>query len=113
MIIVNKNEGAKIPYEADGKRICFADDLTINLAKREQDWNVHIDICHDEDGELVIGAAAGRRYVAEIDIPKRSYTEVEDEDSGSDMQGMGGTKIKSVPVPLDMEKVALSLWSIE
>ena len=105
MIIVEKNEGPKIPYEvqntATKKKITFDDDLTINLAKREQDWLVHIDICYDEDDELVIGTAAGRRYVAEIDIPARQYTPGETEED------------PPVPVPLDLDTVTLSLWSIE
>ena len=96
MIIVEKNEGPKIDYEiqntATKKKITFDDDLTINLIKREQDWPVHIDICYDEDDELVIGTAAGRRYIAEIDIPARQYTPGE---------------------PLDLDTVTLSLWSLE
>ena len=51
MIIVEKNEGQKIDYEiqntATKKKITFDDDLTINLAKREEDWAVHIDVCYD------------------------------------------------------------------
>lgn len=46
----------------------------------------------------MIGAAAGRTYVAEIDIPARQYEESEE---------------GSTPVALDMDKVTLSLWSIE
>ena len=103
MIIINKNEGPKIEYEVTGKKICFDDDLTINLAKREEDDPVHIDVCYDADGDLVIGAAAGRAYVAEIDIPARSYTEEEGE----------GDELTLVPVPLDMDKVTLTLWAIE
>ena len=107
MIIIEKNVGPKIPYEVTGKKVCFDDDLTINLAKREQDYPVHIDICSNRDGELVIGTAAGRRYVAEIDIPAREYiypdppTDPEEETD------------PPVPVPLDMDKVTLSLWAIE
>ena len=78
MIIVEKNEGPKIDYEiqntATKKKITFDDDLTINLVKREEDWPVHIDVCFDADGCLVIGTAAGRAYVAEIDIPARTIT---------------------------------------
>lgn len=105
MIIVEKNEGPKIDYDikdtATKKTICFDDDLTINLVKREQDWAVHIDICYDADDELVIGTAAGRRYVAEIDIPAREYTPGETEDD------------PPIPVPLDLERCTLSLWAIE
>ena len=109
MIIVEKNEGPKIDYEiqntATKKKITFDDDLTINLIKREQDWPVHIDICYDEDDELVIGTAAGRAYVAEIDIPARQYEEEPDpEDPEQTIQ---------VPIPLDLDTVTLSLWSIE
>jgi hypothetical protein len=102
MIIIEKNEGTKIPYSVNGKKVTFNDDLTINLASREQDWPVHIDICYDEDRALVIGAAAGRAYVAEIDIPARQYTEEE-------VDG----ETQRVPVPLDMDTVTLTLWSIE
>ena len=102
MIIIEKNEGTKIEYEVSGKKVCFDDDLTINLAKREEDDPVHIDVCFDADHDLVIGAAAGRSYVAEIDIPAREYTE---EGEGEEAQ--------RTPVPLDMDKVTLTLWAIE
>ena len=105
MIIVEMNEGQKIDYEvqntATKKKITFDDDLTINLAKREEDWPVHIDVCYDEDRELVLGTAAGRAYVAQIDIPARQYTPGETEED------------PPVPVPLDLDNVTLSLWSIE
>lgn len=104
MIVIEKNEGAKIPFSVDGTRVTFNDDLTINLASREQDWPVHIDICFDEDKALVIGTAAGRAYVAQIDIPERKY----EEDSGE-----GEEEVRRVPVPLDMDAVTLTLWSIE
>lgn len=75
MIIVEKNPGQKIDYEVNKTKITFDDDLTLNLAKREEDYAVHIDVCFDEDGALCIGAAAGRSYVAQIDIPPRQYKE--------------------------------------
>lgn len=102
MIIIEKNEGTKIPYSVNGTKVTFDDDLTLNLASREQDWPVHIDICFDEDRALVIGAAAGRAYVAELDIPARQYDEEEIDE-----------EIQRTPVPLDMDTVTLSLWSIE
>ena len=105
MIVVEKNQGPKIPYEVTGKKICFDDDLTINLAKRQEDWPVHIDVCYDEDQCLVIGTAAGRAYVAEIDVPAREYEYHE--------AGEGEEPEPPTPVPLDMDKVTLSLWSIE
>lgn len=105
MIVIEKNPGEKIEYEVTGKKICFDDDLTINLAKREEDYPVHIDVCYDADRNLVIGAAAGRAYVAELDIPARAYEEIEpDGEEGQATQQ---------PLPLDMDKVTLTLWAIE
>ena len=110
MIIVEMNEGQKIDYEiqntATKKKITFDDDLTINLMKREQDYPVHIDVCFDEDEELVIGTAAGRAYVAQIDIPAREYIYHDPEQEGEEPE-------PPTPVPLDLDKVTLSLWSIE
>jgi len=101
MIVIEKNEGAKIPYTVKTTKVTFNDDLTINLASREQDWPVHIDVCFDEDNALVIGAAAGRAYVAQIDIPERQYELPESEED------------PATPIPLDMATVTLTLWSIE
>lgn len=115
MIVKEINEGAKIPYEVNGTKVCFNDDLTINLAKRQEDWAVHIDICSDDDGELVIGAKSGSYYVAQLDIPEREYeiteTEVENTD-GEQTEGQQ-TTTTSEPKPLDMDKVALTLWKLE
>lgn len=121
MIIVEKNEGPKIPYSVRTTKVTFDDDLTINLAKREQDWAVHIDICTDADGELVIGAAVGRMYVAEIDIPARRYEIVpinnaesqEQEQNEGDDPFPDDPSEERVPIPLDMNNVTLSLWAIE
>ena len=101
MNVIEKNVGPKIDYEVRGQKITFDDDLTINLAKREEDWPVHIDVCYDEDENLVIGTAAGRAYVAQIDIPARQYTPGETEED------------PPVPAPLNLDNVTLSLWSIE
>ena len=106
MIIIEKNVGPKIEYEVTGTKICFDDDLTINLAKRQRDDPEHIDVCFDSDGELVIGAAAGRAYVAEIDIPAKEYEYHEPENEGDDPE-------PPTPLPLDMDKVTLTLWAIE
>lgn len=112
MIVVNKNEGEKIPYEIIGNKICFDDDLTINLEKREENDAVHIDVCFDADCNLVIGAVAGRLYVAEIDIPAREWVETE-LDSESSEDGNTMNTMERNPVPFDIDKVTLSLWAID
>lgn len=105
MRIVNKNEGAKIPFEVNGTVITFDDELSLKLAKLEKDDPVHKDICLDADGDLMIGTAGARAYVAEIDIPAREYITPEPEE-GEEPQ-------PPQPMPLDMDKVTLSLWAIE
>lgn len=107
MIIVEKNEGTKIGYEVSGTKITFADELMLNLAKLQKDEPEHKDICLDDDGDLVIGTASGKWYVAEVDIPAREYDEQEYEI----LDGEKGFKM--VALPLDMDKVVLTLWSID
>lgn len=99
MIIIYKKPGEYVDYAVNGYEITFANYLTLDLNVRYGDNAVHIDICEDKDGALVIGAAAGRLYVAEIDIPKATYHETMDGDLVQD--------------PLDMDKVTLSLWPLE
>lgn len=105
MIIVEKNAGPKIPYTVEGTKITFDDELSLKLAKLEKDDPVHKDICFDADGDLMIGTAGARAYVAEIDIPARQYV-TPDPEEGEDQQ-------PPVPVPLDMDTVTLTLWAIE
>lgn len=117
MIIVEKNEGAKIPYEVTGTKVCFDDDLTINLAKRQEDWPVHIDVCSDKDGALVIGAESGRYYVAQIDVPAKEYVETEataeaENTDGEQAEGQQTETIRTAK-PLNMDNVTLTLWALE
>ena len=119
MTVIEKNSGTKIPYEVVKNKICFDDDLTINLAKREDDRDVHIDVCYDSYGELVIGAAAGRSYVAEIDIPARRYTQpepIEEVTADGEENAEGGARMGNTPaepIPFSMNNVTLTLWAID
>ena len=110
MNIIHKNDGAKIPYTIRGSKITFDDEVMYNLTKHERDEASHIDLCRDKFGNLVSGVIPGtaERYVAQIDIPARRYDYVPD---GVDADG--NPKQKQVAVPLDMERVTLTLWSVE
>ena len=77
MKVIEVNEGPKVSYEVDKTRVTFNDELMLNLAKYEQDDDVHIDICADKNGNL--STATAFRYVAQIEIPARQYREVETE----------------------------------
>lgn len=104
---IPENAENVIDYEITGNVISFNDDeLALNLKKRERDGDVHIDICSDRSGALVIGTAQGLRYVAQIDIPARAYEDVEVEENGE-------TITRSVPVPFDIDRCTLTLWEME
>ena len=77
MIVQEKNKGEKIPYAVKGSKITFDDELMVNVQRFERDDPAHIDICRDRFGNLVTGVIPGyaERYVAQIDIPARAYTE--------------------------------------
>ena len=77
-------------------------------------------MCYDRYGELVIGAAAGRSYVAEIDIPARQYTQPEPIEAAAadgEENAEGGTHMgnsaPSEPIPFSMDNVTLTLWAID
>lgn len=110
MKIVERNAGQKIDYELRGTRLSFADgELTIDLARYQQDDPVTRDIMVDSEGYLTNGR--GRYYVAQVEIPAKEYEEipVEDGESGDEMDG--GTERRALP--LNTDDVTLYLFSIE
>lgn len=106
MTVIEINEGTKIPYEVDGNYLNLNDDMILNLAKREQDDPVHIDVCSDGNGQLMNAVKENCAYVATIDIPAREYTETTTE--GED----GETTTTREPVPFDIDKITLTLWAL-
>ena len=110
IILVEKNEGEKIPYEISGNRITFGDDeLTINIERHERDDANHIDICRDRFGNLVTGVIPGlaENYAAQIDIPPREYETITD---GEDEDG----NPREIPkaLPFDLKNCTLTLWAL-
>lgn len=117
MKIIKKPENAEkvIGYEVDGNMAIFNDEMALNLKKREKDYPVHIDICADKMGDLVCGTVSGYRYVAQIDIPARSYKEmkVENADYNPDDEASRETITIMEAVPFDIDKCTLTLWEME
>ena len=111
-------EGTHIEYSYTSKSITFGDeDLTVNLKNREKDEKVTIDICTDRDGELVMGTAAGLRYVAQVEIPAREYTKSEipnpdyDPEKGDTPDNPENITVREA-VPFDIEKCTIYLWAL-
>lgn len=130
MIVIEKNEGEKIPYTQNGTVVSFAGGrLSLDCALYQKDWGVHLDVCENADGNLVMGTESGQKYIAQLDIPAREYLYPEPAEAApvipADLAGLDGEETEAaaaepehteteppVPLPLDMEKVTLSLWAI-
>ena len=93
-----------------GKKVTFGDDeLTINLAARERDEAVMLDICIDASGGIVVGVGGtAQRYAAQIDIPARRYDVIED---GED-EMTGEVREIPMPIPFDISLCTLTLWEV-
>ena len=109
--VVEKTPGTHIEYAvSSGKKITFGDDeLTINLASRERDYEVTLDICIDEEDGVVIGTGGkAQKYAAQVIIPARRYDVIED---GLDEDGE--PKEVPIPIPFDVSLCTLILWGLE
>lgn len=121
--VLEKSEGTKIAWSQNGNKLVFGDDdLSIRCDTRQRDYPVHVDICADDDGNLVIGVGTGRYYVAQVDIPATVYEEYEEapeeaasaEESGlEDGMGQNTPNVRREAQPIDMGEVVLTLWSID
>ena len=116
--VVEINEGTKIAWKQSTTKLTFGDDeLMVNCAAYQRDWPVHLDICGDKDGNLVIGTGTGRYYVAQVDIPAREYAEPEPVEAVALAEGDAGTdaqqSTEAEPVPLEMSDVTLTLLAVD
>lgn len=124
MKIIEKNAGQKIDYELNGTKLSFADGaLTLDLARRQRDSTVTLDVMVDSEGSLTTGR--GIYYAAQVEIPPTEYdeeiitsperAEQENEEDDGAHGGMGENRdtVKRTPRPLDMDNVVLSLFAID
>ena len=116
MRIDEMTEGTKIAYKQKGTKLDFADGaLTVDLARWQEDDPVTVDIKATRKGNLTTGK--GSYYVAQVDIPSREYTEPPEAESATESGESGGAGGSSAgerqPLPLDMRKVVLHLFSID
>lgn len=110
IIVEEKTPGKKIAYEVQKNKLVFGDDeLSVNLASRERDYEVTLDICVDTEDGIVIGTGGkAQKYAAEIVIPARRYDMIED---GVDDNG----EPREVPMPIEFDMILckLILWGLE
>ena len=123
MQTIEKNAGRKIDYELDGTKLSFADGaLTLDLARRQRDSVVTLDIMVDSEGSLTTGK--GLYYAAQVEIPPMEYdekiipapepAELEDgEDNANGGMGENRETVERTPLPLNTDNVILSLFAID
>lgn len=117
-IIKMPEDGKKfVDYEIEKDTIDFRDgELTMKLSKKERDDATTIDIVQDYTGGLITSTAGGERYLAQIYIPPREYTEKEVQNPNYP-GGEGSSEPEMIterePVPFSMDRCELRLWEME
>jgi hypothetical protein len=106
MIIVEKNEGEKIPYDVMGNLLVLNDELYLNLQMYERDFPVQLDVCHNDFDMLTMGLS--KSYVAQIDIPAREYELIETDNKNEDGEYISAM----MPIPFNIDRVTLILWGV-
>ena len=108
-IVKRPEDGTKfIDYEVDGNMISFDDgEVTLNLKKKERDYDVSIDLCRDWMQGLVMGADDAKSYVAQIFIPARQYEYVENK---TEKNENGDPVTERKAIPFSMDNCMLTLW---
>jgi len=107
MNIIEMNAGEKIPYEIAGTAVSLnGGAMTIDLAARQKDVAVYIDIFRSPSGVLQEGG--GEAYAANIVVPpwiEREADSGETDDDGRPVYAMQRD-------PLAIDDVTLKLWAI-
>jgi hypothetical protein len=86
-------------------------DIVIDIESEVQDCQSLITITRGADGRFIRGLEGKAGYVADIEIPPREYT-VEESDAGDGGDTAGSPSVRT-PLPLDLKKVVLRLWSFD
>jgi hypothetical protein len=108
MNVIKHGTGKFTDYSLDGTKFtASAGTIHFDLAGLEDDDAVHIDICADQNGNVVEGVSF--RYVAQLDIPPR-ISKIEKTGRADDM---GIPEVRKTTAPFDSENVTLTLWALD
>lgn len=127
MQIEKKGSGPWPDVKVDGVKVTLTvgeESLAFDCAELQKDWQVVQDVVRGHDGGIVVGAANGTAYVANLIIPPARYHDVPLVKTVAEAplpEGLDPEYIQpeptteSVRVPLaseDMEAVRLILWTL-
>jgi hypothetical protein len=108
MRVLYNNDGVFVNYSIDGATLTFrGGEVVLDLAEMQRDYPVNVTISEDREGRLVTGASW--RYIAEVEIPARLWV-IEKTGVADDI---GFPVLRKLRQPIDMERVALTLWGVE
>ncbi len=107
--IIGENKEKVIPYEIVKNKICFDDELTLNLEKLQRDYDVTVDVVKNSFGMLItsVGEDLGR-YVAQVFIPSIEYVFIE---SATELDEDENPIVNKVAKDFNIEDCTLTLWS--
>ena len=107
--------GIEIRHQTQGKHLKVGTDGNlleigghpIDLADRQREQTVTVDLSLGRDGQIVEGHAAGW-YVANVTIPPAHFQEVE----GEPDPATGGPVLRLEQLPVNLDLVVVSLWAL-
>lgn len=105
IVVKEANVGTKIKWSVDGNILNFRDEMTLNLAMRQQDTDSTITVSMDYYNMLAIGIS--KRRIATIFIPATVYTTEQVTDATT-----GAVTYARVAAPFDISTCILTLWSL-
>ncbi len=106
-----------IDYEVTRKSITFGDEeLSINLSKKERDYEISVDVIRDYSGGLLCAInSSAERYVAQVIIPAREYVESIEPNPDYDPDDPESEEEihTRTAVPFDIDRCELKLYEEE
>jgi hypothetical protein len=98
-----------IAYAVDEPQgtVTFGDELTIRLSKWQRGVAAHLDICRDNNGNLLINPQPSAvTYAAELDIAAKRYDTIVSEADG-------GETVTLAEIPFALSDVTLTIWGAD
>lgn len=105
--IRHQTAGNHLPVSM-GTKYLKVDAYQIDVAARQQDHAITIDLSLDEQGNVVEGRGAGW-YVANVTLPPAEYQEVE---SGETDPETGAPIMTRERLPVNLNQVVANLWAL-
>ncbi|WP_020613215.1 hypothetical protein [Sediminispirochaeta bajacaliforniensis] len=105
--ILYQTEGEYLPITM-GTKYLKVGGYQIDVAARQQDQAITIDLSLDHEGQVVEGKGAGW-YVANVTLPPAAYLEVE---TGEADPESGSAIMEMEKQPVNLDQVVVNVWAL-